>query len=161
MEHQAATWQRARGSQPVASFGEPAPQPDEPREVEVAEFIESFRIGTRNLQDVWARIVSPATLVDLNRLTRMTDAEFRLADELWARLLFDFALGYRLRIISRDHLLRAMTPLYLAWVASFIKEIGATDARGARARVERLCGAFEAGKPYLVARWRWPDRFNP
>jgi hypothetical protein len=21
--------------------------------------------------------------------------------------------------------------------------------------------AFDAGKPYLMARWRWPDRFSP
>jgi len=27
--------------------------------------------------------------------------------------------------------------------------------------LERLCTAFENGKPYLLSRWRWPDRFNP
>jgi hypothetical protein len=27
--------------------------------------------------------------------------------------------------------------------------------------IEALAAAFEADKPYLVARWRWPDRFNP
>jgi len=27
--------------------------------------------------------------------------------------------------------------------------------------VEMLAAAFEADKAYLVARWRWPDRFNP
>ena len=24
-----------------------------------------------------------------------------------------------------------------------------------------VAAAFEADKPYLVSRWRWPDRFNP
>ena len=28
-------------------------------------------------------------------------------------------------------------------------------------RTERLYRAYEANKPYLVSRWRWPDRFNP
>jgi hypothetical protein len=28
-------------------------------------------------------------------------------------------------------------------------------------RMEQLAAAYEAGKPYLVSRWRWPDRFNP
>jgi glucosylglycerate synthase len=28
-------------------------------------------------------------------------------------------------------------------------------------RLERLCVAYENGKPYLLSRWRWPDRFNP
>jgi hypothetical protein len=123
--------------------------------------LESFRIGARNLQDVWARVLSPGTMVELNRLTRLADADFRMPDDLWARLLFDFALGHRLRPISRDHLLRAMTPLYLGWVASFVQEMAAADVRGVRDRVERLCVAFESAKPSLVARWRWPDRFNP
>jgi hypothetical protein len=29
------------------------------------------------------------------------------------------------------------------------------------ARQEQLERAFEQNKPYLVQRWRWPDRFNP
>jgi hypothetical protein len=161
MEHHAATWQRARGSQPVPVFGRPGPPPDEPREAPVADMLESFRIGARNLQDVWARVLSPGTMVELNRLTRLADADFRMPDDLWARLLFDFALGHRLRLISRDHLLRAMTPLYLGWVASFVQEMAAADGHGVRDRVERLCVAFESAKPSLVARWRWPDRFNP
>jgi hypothetical protein len=161
MEHHAATWQRARGSQPVPVFGRPGRPSDEPREVSVEELLESFRIGVRNLHDVWARVLSPGTMVELNRLTRLADPDFRVPDDLWARLLFDFALGHRLRLISRDHLLRAMTPLYLAWVASFVQEMAAADAGAVRDRVERLCVAFESAKPSLVARWRWPDRFNP
>jgi hypothetical protein len=161
MEHNALVWQRVRGSQPVPAFGAPARPPDEARDVHVVERVESFRIGARNLQEIWTRVLPPAALVGLNRLTRVADADFRVPDELWARVLFDFALAYRLRTISRDHLLGAMTPLYLAWVASFIQEIANVDPRGMRDRGERLAAAFEAAKPYLVARWRWPDRFNP
>jgi hypothetical protein len=29
------------------------------------------------------------------------------------------------------------------------------------ARLERLAAAYEGMKPYLISRWRWPDRFNP
>ena len=28
-------------------------------------------------------------------------------------------------------------------------------------RLEKLSVAYETGKPYLLSRWRWPDRFNP
>ena len=51
--------------------------------------------------------------------------------------------------------------LYLAWVASFVLEVADAGRDADRGRLERLCGAFEAEKPYLLARWRWPDRFNP
>jgi hypothetical protein len=63
--------------------------------------------------------------------------------------------------MSRDHLLKAMTPLYLAWVASFATEVGTAAAVAVEYRLERLGAAYEAQKPYFVSRWRWPDRFQP
>src|SRR5579864_26 len=161
MERHAPMWQRVRGSQPVRTFGEPTAAADEPRAVDASTMVESFHLGFRNLQEIWNRVLPPATLVELGRLTRAPLDRFRLPDALWARIVFDFALGYRLRSISRDHLLRAMTPLYLAWVASFVIEAGEADPVAVQARLERLCLAYETEKPYLIARWRWPDRFNP
>jgi glucosylglycerate synthase len=68
-------------------------------------------------------------------------------------------LAYRLRTINRGHLLGALTPLYFAWVASYINILAAgTDAERS---IETLAAVYEAEKPYLVSRWRWPDRFNP
>jgi hypothetical protein len=160
-EYHASTWQRARGSHPVATFGEAAQAPDEHRTVDVRSMIESFQIGLRNLQDVWGRLLPPASLVELNRMARLDPSRFHMPESLWARIVFDFALGHRLRVISRQHLLGAMTPLYLAWVASFALQVGAADRATARDAVERLCVAYESEKRYLLARWRWPDRFNP
>jgi hypothetical protein len=161
MDRHASMWQRVRGSQPVRTFGEPSAPPDEPRAVDVETMVKSFQLGLRNLPEVWNRVLPPATLIELGRLARAPLDRFRLPDALWARIVFDFALGHRLRSISRDHLLRAMTPLYLAWVASFVIEVGEADHVAAQDRLERLCLAYETEKPYLIARWRWPDRFNP
>ena len=47
-------------------------------------------------------------------------AAFRMPDSLWARIVYDFLLAYRLRTINRGHLLGALIPLYLAWVASHL-----------------------------------------
>ena len=86
---------------------------------------------------------------------------FRFPDELWARIVYDFALGYRTRLLDRVQMLRSMTPLYLGWLASFVNEVRDLDGPGTEERVERLCEAFEGRKNYLIARWRWPDRFSP
>lgn len=161
MEHHASIWQRTRGSQAVLVVGEEAGAPDEPRDLDATPMVESFQLGFRNLQDVWGRLLPPATLVELNRLTRLAPDQFRMPDKLWARVICDFAIGHRLRTIRRDHLLRALTPVYLGWVASFVAETGQASRFAARTRIERLCLAYEAEKPYLLARWRWPDRFNP
>jgi hypothetical protein len=82
-----------------------------------------------------------------------------MPESLWARIVFDFLLAYRLRTINRGHLLGSLIPLYLAWVASHIN-ITASGIDPER-HIETVAAAFEADKTYLLSRWRWPDRFNP
>jgi hypothetical protein len=161
MEQRAAFWQRVQRSQPVPVFGTAPLQPAGGDEVDVRPMIESFGLAYRNLQSVWTLVLPPATLVELKRLTIADAARFRLADDLWARIVFDFTLAYRLRTINRDHLLKALAPLYLAWIASYATEVQSATRQMADVRLEQLCQAFETEKPYLVRRWRWPDRFNP
>jgi len=159
-EKNAAFWQRMRGSQPTLVFGSPAAVNDGDG-VDVRPLIESFNLGSRNLQEVWGLVLPPVTLLELKRLSRLPLEQFRMHDLVWAKIVYDFALAHRLRSIGRNHLLGALTPLYLGWVASYVAEVQAGDATEAEQRVERLAIAFEEAKPYFVSRWRWPDRFNP
>jgi hypothetical protein len=161
MERNVAAWQKARGSQPVPTFGEHAFIPEQTESVEVQRMVESFQVGIRNLQEIWGLVLPPATLFELRKLSRVAPEQFRMTDDLWARIVYDFALGHRLRTISREHLLRAMTPLYLGWVASYALEMETAGADIVEQRLDKLSQAYEAAKPYLVSRWRWPDRFNP
>ena len=160
-EKHASFWQRIRGSQPIPEFGESAIIRQEHDPLDVRRMVESFHIGHNNLREVWGTVMPPGTLLELGKLARLPLEQFQMPDRLWARILYDFALGHRLRIINQEHLLRAMTPLYLAWVASFALEAGETDAAGTERRLEQLELAFETAKPYVLSRWRWPDRFNP
>jgi hypothetical protein len=161
MERLAAFWQSIRGSNPVPGFGFPEAASADAGTVDVRHMLESFQLGTQNLQDVWGLILPPMTLLELRKLSRLPPDQFRMPDGLWVRIVYDFALAHRLRTISRDHLLRSITPLYLGWIASYALEMDTAGPAEIDARIERLAGAYEAGKPYLVSRWRWPDRFNP
>jgi hypothetical protein len=161
LERNAACWQRPRESFSPPSFGERMALSEDKGLVDVGRMLELFRLGARDLLEVWSLILPPTTLFELRKLSSLPQEQFRLPDELWARSVYDFALGHRLRTINRDHLLRAMTPLYLGWVASYALEMQNATVRAAEQRLERLCQAFETTKPYLVSRWRWPDRFNP
>lgn len=161
MEKAAPCWQKARSSTPVRTLNEPAPVAQTTGSVEIGHLVNSFQLGVRDLQEIWGLVLPPATLLELRKLSRLSPEQFRIPDELWARIIYDFALAHRLRTINRDHLLRSLTPLYLGWVASYAREMEASDSIAAEQRLERVAAAFEAGKPYLVSRWRWPDRFNP
>jgi hypothetical protein len=161
MERQAASWQRIRGSIPVSRFGSPEGVTGDTGTVDVAPMIESFRLGVQNLQDVWGIVLPPTSLLELRKLSRLPAGQFRIPDDLWVRIVYDFALGHRLRTISRDHLLRSITPLYVGWIASYAIELETAGPAEIEQRLERLSRAYETAKPYVVSRWRWPDRFNP
>ena len=155
IEAKAAVWQRPRRPPLLrpAPGTTPAGSPDD-----VAHMVEAFRLAYANLQEIWSLVLPPHSLLMLKRFSVVDAAVFRMPDNLWARIVYDFLIAYRLRTINRGHLMGALIPLYLAWVAGHINATasGTTPER----HIEAVAAAFEADKPYLVARWRWPDRFN-
>jgi hypothetical protein len=161
MERNAPCWQRTRVSTAVRAIGEPRAVAEDTGVLDTTRMIESFQLGNRELQEIWGLVLPPSTSFDLQKLAHLPVEQFRMSDELWVRIVYDFALAHRLRTISRDHLLRSMTPLYLGWAASYAHDLKVSGAASPEQRLERLCLAYEAGKSYLVSRWRWPDRFNP
>jgi len=161
MERSAACWQRTRGSVSVPSRGERQSLSQETENLDMNRMVETFQLGVRDLQEIWGLVLPPATLFELRKMSRLTPEQVKMPDELWARIVYDFALAHRLRTINRDHLLRSMTPLFLVWVVSYARELETAGAITVEQRIERLSLAYEAAKPYFIARWRWPDRFNP
>ena len=161
MERNAACWQRVRGSNPVATFGEQSLGSDQVGAVDVERLVNSFQLGARDLQEIWSLVLPPASLLELRKLARLTADRFQMSDQLWVRVIYDFALAHRLRTLNRDHLLRSMTPIYLGWVASHARAIANVDGEAANDRLEHLSVTYELEKSYLVSRWRWPDRFHP
>jgi hypothetical protein len=159
LERNVSVWQKARGSEKVSVFGEARPVTTEPVQVNVERMIDSFRVGYSNLREVWSTILTPAALLDLKRVYA-SPGKFEFPDQAWVRIVYDFALAFHLRTISRDHLLRALTPLYLGWVASFVIQMQDAGPDDVEQRLESLCMTYEDMKPYLISRWRWPDRFN-
>jgi hypothetical protein len=156
IESKAAIWQRPR-------------RPTAPRQMNhengpagstanVAHMVEAFRLAQANLQEIWSLVLPPHSLLLLKRFSTVEPAAFRMPENLWARIVYDFLIAYRLRTINRGHLMGALIPLYLAWAAGHINITAAGTAP--EHHVEAVAAAFEADKPYLVARWRWPDRFN-
>jgi glucosylglycerate synthase len=160
MERNASCWQRTRSSTGVMVAGMPERVAEDKGEVDIAPLVDSFQLGNRDLAEIWGLVLPPSTMVELRKMARLPVEQFRMADELWVRIVCDFALAHRMRTINRDHLLKSITPLYLGWVASYAHDMQ-EGSLSPDQRLERVALAYEAGKPYLVSRWRWPERFNP
>jgi hypothetical protein len=171
LEAKASFWQRARlayspkaaAANIEAAPSAPAGTSQAPELPDIQPMIESFRLAYSNLHEIWSLVLPPNSLLGLKKLSLMPAASFRMSDSLWARIVYDFVLAYRLRTLNRGHLMGALTPVYLAWVASHLLLASGAGAEtiAPEKHVEALAAAFETDKPYLVSRWRWPDRFNP
>jgi glucosylglycerate synthase len=157
VDAKAAFWQRARGTQPAQPITQTAPIAEPPPDI--TSMLDAFRLAYTNLHEIWSLVLPPNSLLGLKKLSVMPPDTFRMPDNLWARIVYDFILAFRLRTINRGHLLGALTPLYLAWVASHLTLI--SNGIAPEKHIQDLAVAFETDKPYLVSRWRWPDRFNP
>jgi hypothetical protein len=83
----------------------------------------------------------------------MTTERFRVPDALWARVVYDFLLGYRFNVVHRSHLAQSLAPLYLGRTASVVLETRDRPPEAVAAATERLARQFEQDKPYLVDRW--------
>jgi glycosyltransferase involved in cell wall biosynthesis len=154
MERHAAEWQDVRGSVAVPRRGEPGPAAAAAGEVRPDRMVRAFHLGLKDLLPLWEQILVDETLGQLYPLGLLGSDDFRFPPPLWARVIADFAVAYHERRLPREHLLRALTPLYLGRVAAFVLETQAGSASRAGDALERVALAFEAEKGALSARWR-------
>lgn len=154
MEAHHQVWARLEGSNPVKLFGFRYEVGVEPVHVNVERMIEHFQLGLAGLMPVWRHALQEDALAGLLSLKAVPPQQFRMPDELWVRVVYDAALAYHDRVMPREHLLKALTPLYLGRTATFVLETQALTTTEAERRIEQLCDAFEKQKPYLVERWK-------
>ncbi len=153
-ERHEATWLDVRGSEPVTIRGVPPGPAQRVAAIDPERMLLGFRQGVRDLLPIWERILSPETLGDVLVLSEYPPSEFRLAARLWARIVYDFLLAYRARVMYRGHIAQSLAPLYLGCAASLVLETRNRPDPALAQAAERLARAFEDEKSYLVDRWR-------
>ena len=156
MQEYEPVWRARQGSQPADLFGFRFDVGLDPVAVNLERMLAALARGAQDLAAVWSLALEGETIETLRRLARdavRDPAAFHLPDELWARIIFDFAGAHRSRPLERAHLLKSLTPLYLGRVASWVIEAEKLIAAEVEERIERLCLCFEEQKPYLLARY--------
>ncbi len=154
MDRHPDLWLDVHGSEAVPTMGEPTLPGIEPMTVDVERMVGAFRQGLRDLASLWEDVLAPETFGEVLALDGGDTTHLRFSDDLWARVVYDFALAHHYGVVHRDHLVRSLVPLYLGRTAAFVVATTTRDAAGTEATFESVATAFERQKPYLVARWR-------
>ena len=156
METYHERWAAVETAEAVPLFGFPHGVGLEPVSVNVARMLGIFDQGVRDLREVWGAALEPDALREVAALAGAGEAAFHFPDPLWVKVVHDFAIAYRRRVLPRDQLLRSLVPLYLGRTASFVLATAASDAAEVEAAIGALADEFVRQKPDLRA--RWPER---
>ena len=146
-------WSTISGSQPVPTLGAQSEIMLEPVRVNRKRLREMFATGVAQLEPVFRSILSASTLSELQRIATLEVSEFNYPAELWAKTVFEFAGSYHKSVISRDHIVQALVPLYRGRTLTFLLENRDGSEEDIERNLESLCGDFERLKPYLLEVW--------
>ena len=156
MQEYDPVWQQRTGSTAAELFGFRFDVGLDPIHVNVGRMVNSFRLGCDELGEVWETTLDKRTFAAVRRLGNRAGERgeaFHLDDELWAEVVLEFACAYRKHPLARGMILRSLTPLYLARVASFVRDTENLVAAEVEDKIEQLCLTFESLKPSLISRW--------
>jgi hypothetical protein len=153
LDNNFSVWSTIAASQPVPTLGTQSELAPEPVRVDRRRLREMFASGVAQLEPVFKSILSASTLSELHRIATLEISEFNYPPDLWAKTIFEFAASYHKSVISRDHIVQALVPLYRGRALAFLLENADNPGSDLETNVESLCGEFERLKPYLLEVW--------
>lgn len=154
MEKHSGVWRDIGGSAEIPTFGFRYHVGLEPVKVNVERMLGIFRIGVKELAEIWTDVLGQGDFREIESLSSLPDGSFRFPSGLWTRVVYDYAIAYYGKKMSPEHLIKSLVPLYLGRTASFVMEVEDKDQEGAEAEIEKLCLEFEGKKSHLANNWR-------
>ena len=149
-------WTKVKYSRPTAIYGFGLGEVEMPPEVKVDEenLLHKFRGGFDPFRDIWKALLAEGVYKKLLEIRDMKEREFSFPTDLWARVLFDMAVGYRDATKNRDGVMDSLIPLYFGRTLSFVKRTRRMSIKQAEDAIEDDCMTFETAKPYLLQKWK-------
>lgn len=154
METYPEVWKGVTGSETVPTYGFEYAVGLEPVSVNLERMIERFRLGVRELSDIWKDFLATDITDFLAKAEKASTEDFHIPQEIWTDIIYCFAVAYHKKNINREHLLKSLTPLYIGRTASFVKETWDSDTREVENKIEQLCEIYESRKPFLIDNWQ-------
>ena len=153
LEPNFSIWSAKSDSQPIPTLGTAQEVTLEPLRINRKRLFSMFRSGVAELEPVLKSILSPPTLTELQRISALEEDDFLFGDELWARTIYEFAASYHKAVISRDHVVQALAPLYRGRAFTFLVENREASGEQVEQNVEDFCMTCERLKPSLLELW--------
>ncbi|OGW47149.1 MAG: glycosyl transferase family 2 [Nitrospirae bacterium RBG_13_41_22] len=153
METYSFMWKEIVQSEPVITCGFQYAVGLEPVSVNLERMIDKFKLGISELMGIWKGFLPEDIVHFLQKAGWLQKEEFIIPDNVWARIIYCFAIAAHKNLLNREHLLKSLTPLYLGKVASFVIQTLESSGQEVEEKIESLCISFEKEKDFLINNW--------
>lgn len=155
MEPFRGTWEGVRWSKPTPIFGFGLGETELPPAVQVNEerLYQEFTEPFEQNAPIYQKTLSGDVFAKLTEIAGLSYEQFELPPNLWAKIVYDFAVGFHANQVPRDELIQAFVALYFGRTGSYVRTTQGMELRVVEDYIEEQCLMFEETKPYLMDRW--------
>lgn len=149
-------WEEVQWSKPTPIFGFGLGETDMPPPVEVNEnkLYDGFVEGFKKHESLYKDILSVDVFRKIKEIAGLSYEQFELPSNLWAKVVYDFAIGFKLNKIPQVQLVESFVPIYFGRTGSYVRSTQGIQLRVVEDYIEEQCLVFEETKPYLLERWK-------
>lgn len=155
-------WDDVNDFHSLSTLTEFAPNPvsDSFYEWDSTPLLDNLVLGWMEYRTLWQRILTPDNLAQIEALAALPPDRFYFPSDLWARIIFDFAVVFNKGDCDPYQVVASLFPLYEGRLAAFWQEIAGLALVGCEGTVAAQAVEFEETRSYLKTRWQtyesWP-----
>src|SRR5260370_28838967 len=112
MESQHDVWMADAKPEPVPTLGPDHELTTDTVRVNRKRIYDLVQKGVTDLSPILKTILTDGTRAEIERIAALDERNCRIEDELWVKVVFEFATAYHHNVMNRDHLLQSFVPLY-------------------------------------------------
>ena len=151
-----AHWEQVNSFNSLSTLTEFA-SPVEPAgmiEPDPAPLLDRLALGWIEYRALWQRVLAPDNLVHLEALATLPPDRFYFPSDLWARIVYDFAVVFNKGDADPVKIVKSLYPIYQGRQAAFWQEIAGLSSVGREGTISAQAVEFEESRPYLKKRWQ-------
>ncbi|GIK42974.1 MAG: glycosyl transferase [Chloroflexota bacterium] len=123
-------------------------------EVDPAPLLDDLALGWMEYRLLWQQILTPINLASIEALAALPPDLFYFPADLWARIVYDFAVVFNKGECDPSQVVSSLWPLYQGRLAAFGQEVAGLSVVGYEGTVAAQAVEFEETRSYLKDRWQ-------
>ncbi len=156
MYHHQENWQQTKAFQSLSTLTQFAPdiQADPVPEHDPVPLLDDLALGWMEYRTLWRHILTPDNLAHLEALATLPADRFYFPSDLWARIIYDFAVVFNKGEDDPLQIVESLYPLYQGRLAAYWQEIAGLSLVAREGTISAQAVEFEETRPYLKKRWK-------